>query len=69
MSVQKAYQVTVAGLQSLVDGVADLTRGGLPCAKAQLAVPLSVYVVTDVLIFGNTYGIFAPVLRVTVLPL
>jgi hypothetical protein len=33
-----AYQVAVTGLQGLVDGFADLTGGGLPGTKAQLAV-------------------------------
>lgn len=35
---QGAYQVAVTGLQGLVDGLTDLTGGGLPGTKAQLAV-------------------------------
>jgi hypothetical protein len=35
---REAYQVTVTGLEGLVDGLADLTGGGLPGTKAQLAI-------------------------------
>jgi hypothetical protein len=34
----EAYQVAVTGLEGLVDGLPDLTGGGLPGTKAQLAV-------------------------------
>jgi len=33
-------QVTVAGLESLVDSLADLTRGGLPGTETQLTATL-----------------------------
>lgn len=34
----EAYQVAVTGLEGLVDGLADLSGGGLPGTEAQLAI-------------------------------
>lgn len=60
-------QVTVAGLESLVDGLTDLTGGRLPGTETQLTVTLADWY--QGCIGGNqTYGISAPELRVTFLP-
>ena len=34
--VVNTYQVAISGLDSLVDGLTDLTRGSLPGTEAQL---------------------------------
>lgn len=63
------YKVAVAGLEGFIHGSANLARRRLPGAKPKLAV----YVSTTSVWMGRfgfgTYGILAPVLSLTVLPL
>lgn len=62
-------EMAVAGLESLVDALADLARGGLPGAVAQSAGRWSVSRVLGTSgELRQTHGIWAPVLRVALFP-
>lgn len=64
-------EMTVAGLERLVDGLTDLTGFGLPGTKAQLAaiwVSRAAYHGGEGTGREGTYGIWAPEFRVTFLP-
>jgi hypothetical protein len=65
----QTHQVTVSGLESLVDTLSDLTWRGLPGAISALT-GCEMVVSDDVLPWSHaiTYGICAPVFSVTFFP-